>query len=532
MSDRPEDDADATGELRARLAAIVDSSDDVIVSKTLDGVITSWNHAAERMFGWTAAEAVGRHITLIIPADRWAEENEVLARIRRGERVDHFDTQRITRDGRLVDVSITISPIRDRTGRIVGASKIGRDIGERRRLEEERARLLVREQEARRGAEALNRAKDELLATVSHELRTPLNSIFGWARLMQSGEMDEEGRARALGAVLRNAALLGRLVDDLLDVSRIVTGRMRLEVEVVNVNAVIEAALDVVRPAARARDIDLIAALDPSLAPIVGAPDRLQQVMWNLVTNAVKFTPVGGRVQVSSRDAGGMVELVVTDTGEGIAPEALPYIFEPFRQEDSSSTRSHGGLGLGLAVVRHLVELHGGRVHAESPGKGQGSTFRVVLPRTAAAASAGRPPGEQRTTGAHTRRPLDGVRALVVDDDADFLDVATLALRHAGADVRTAASAPRACDLVGTWHPDVILTDLAMPGEDGYMLLQALRTALIPPGATVPVIAVTAYGTPETRARATQAGFDRYLTKPIDPLQLTAVVAEITRTAR
>jgi PAS domain S-box-containing protein len=369
---------------QARLAAIVDSSDDVIVSKTLDGIITSWNRAAERLFGWAADEAVGRPITLIIPADRRAEEQEVLARIGRGERVDHFETVRVTKDGRPVEVSITVSPVRDASGRIVGASKIARDIGDRRRLEAERARLLAREQEARLEAEALNRAKDELLATVSHELRTPLNSIFGWARMLQSAGLDEATRARAVDAIVRNASAQARLVEDLLDLSRIVAGRMRLDVQAVDLNAVVEAALETVRPAAAVREVELAVALDGSVGTIAGAPDRLQQVVWNLLTNAVKFTPAGGRVEIASRRVEATVEIVITDTGEGIAADLLPHVFEPFRQGDSSSTRAHGGLGLGLALVRQLVELHGGCVRAESPGPGRGSTFTVTLPLTPA----------------------------------------------------------------------------------------------------------------------------------------------------
>jgi PAS domain S-box-containing protein len=372
---------------RERLAAIVESSDDVIVSKTLDGIITSWNPAAERTFGWTPAEAVGRHITLIVPEDRREEENDVLARIRRGERVDHFETIRRAKDGRLIDMSITVSPVKNAAGHIVGASKVARDITERRRLEEQRALLLAREQEARRRAEALNSAKDELLAIVSHELRTPLNAIFGWARMIQSGDLDEAGRQRAVNTILRSAAAQARLVEDLLDLARIAAGNMRLDFERVNLNAIIESALETVRPAARAKDITLELQLDPSLGELDGAADRLQQVMWTLVMNSVKFTPAGGRVEVSSRRGPASVAITVRDSGQGIAAEVLPYVFEPFRQEDSSSTRAYGGLGLGLALVRRLVELHGGDVAAESDGKGRGSTFTVTLPLSASSSS-------------------------------------------------------------------------------------------------------------------------------------------------
>jgi PAS domain S-box-containing protein len=367
-------------EAPAYLAAIVDSSHDAIVAKTVDGVITAWNPGAERMFGWTAAEAVGRHVTLIIPEERRAEEDDVLARILRGERVDHFETVRVAKDGRRLDVSLTVSPVRDAAGRIIGASKVARDVTGRRHAEEERMRLLASERRARAQAEALNRTKDEFLATVSHELRTPLNAIFGWARMLQSSALDDDARARAVDAIVRSASAQAHLVEDLLDLSRIVTGRMRLDLEPLDLRTVIDAALEGVRPAAHAKNVALTATLDDGVGPLLGASDRLQQVIWNLVMNAVKFTPHGGRVQVSLRRVEGSAEIVVADTGEGISADVLPHVFERFRQEDSSTTRAHAGLGLGLALVRHLVELHGGHVRAESPGKGQGATFTVTLP--------------------------------------------------------------------------------------------------------------------------------------------------------
>ncbi len=509
-----------------RLAAVVESSDDIIVSKTLEGIITSWNPAAERILGWTAAEAIGHHITMIVPDDRLAEEEDVLARIRRGERVDHFETVRRTKDGRRIDVAITISPIRDASGQLLGASKVGRDITERRRLEDQRARLLMHEREARRQAEALSKAKDELLATVSHELRTPLNSIFGWARLIQSGALDEAGRVRAIDAILRNASAQTHLVDDLLDLSRLAAGRMRLEFEHVDLNATIEAALETVRPAARAKDVTLAATLDDSVGLLQGAPDRLQQVVWNLLMNSVKFTPAGGRVEIISKRGADSITIVVRDTGQGIAADVLPHVFEPFRQEDSSSTRAQGGLGLGLTLVRRLVELHGGTASAESTGKGQGATFTVtlplsVLPRPAAPHAESAPNGDNAT--------LAGTRVLVVDDDPDFLDMSVLALRQEGAQVRAVSSAARAYEVVRDWVPNVLFTDLAMPGEDGFMLARAMRTIFSERGLPVSIIAVTAYGTPESRVRAVEAGFDRYLIKPVDPADLVDAVAKIIR---
>jgi PAS domain S-box-containing protein len=369
-------------ELAYRLAAIVESSDDAIVSKTLEGVITSWNRAAERIFGWTADEAVGRHITLIIPPERHPEEDVVLAKLRRGERIEHFETVRVTKDGRLLDVSLTVSPVRDAAGTIVGASKIARDVTERRRLETERADLLERERRAREAAEAANRARDEFLATISHELRTPLTSILGWARMIESAGLDPDTVVKAARTIAQNAATQAQLVDDLLDLSRVVTGRLRLNLERCDLAAVVAAAVETVRPVVEAKAIALAVNLPPDGMPLFGAPDRLQQVVWNLLTNATKFTPRGGRIEVTLSCRDGEAQIVVSDNGEGIAPTVLPHIFEQFRQEDSSTTRTHGGLGLGLSLVRHIVELHGGHATAASPGKGQGAVFTVVLPRS------------------------------------------------------------------------------------------------------------------------------------------------------
>jgi signal transduction histidine kinase/CheY-like chemotaxis protein len=425
-------------------------------------------------------------------------------------------------------MSITVSPVKDADGRIVGASKVARDITERRRLEEQRALMLAREQEARQQAEALNRAKDELIATVSHELRTPLNSIFGWARMLQSGELDEAGRARAVNTILRNASAQARLIEDLLDLSRIAAGKMRLDFERVDLNAIIEAALETVRPAARAKDITLVAALDHSLGAVEGAPDRLQQVVWNLLMNSVKFTPSGGRVEIASQRGAEAAAIVVTDSGQGIAAEALPHVFEPFRQEDSSSTRAQSGLGLGLTLVRRLVELHGGQVVGHSSGRGRGATFTVTLPLPASRRTLEAPEGTS-TDESSGRHMLEGARILVVDDDPEFLDLSAMILRRAGAEVRAVSSAIRAYELVESWLPNVLLTDLAMPGEDGFMLAGAVRTIFTQRRVQVPIIAVTAYGTPETRARAILAGFDLYLTKPVDPADLTGAVAEVIR---
>jgi PAS domain S-box-containing protein len=514
----------------ARLAAIIDSSDDAIVSKTLDGVITSWNRSAERIFGYTAEEAVGQNITLIIPEERHGEEREVLARLVRGERIDHFETIRQTKDGRRVEISLTVSPVRNATGRIVGASKVARDISDRRRLERESRMLLEREQEARGAAEALNRSKDQFLATLSHELRTPLNAIYGWARMLDAGRLDEPATRRATEAILRNAAAQVRLIEDLFDVARVITGNMRLDVRPLNVVTVLEAALDTVRPTAAAKGVHLESVVDPRAGAMMGDPARLQQVIWNLLSNAVKFTPRDGRIELRLRLAGGHIEIVVRDTGEGIAPEHMSRIFQRFGQADSSSTRRHAGLGIGLALVRHLVELHGGTVSANSAGRGLGATFTVTLPVAAVPAiPAGR---ASENAGGPARDPakpvsLRDLRILIVDDDADGLELASLALVNAGAEVRAAPSPDAAMAVLEDWPADLLVTDLEMPDEDGLSLLRRARRLTTLRGRRLPALALTAYGRTEDRIRALAAGFNLHLGKPVSPAELVLAVASL-----
>ena len=348
-----------------RLAAIVDSSEDAIASKDLNGIVQTWNKAAERMFGYTAAEIVGRPILLIIPPERRAEEDDVLARIRAGRSIEHFETVRRRKDGRLIEISLSVSPIRTPGGAIIGASKIARDITLQHRLV--------------RAAEEASRAKDEFLATLSHELRTPLNAVLGYTRMLRIGQVDDARRERTIEVIERNAQILAQLVADVLDVSSIVTGKIRLNPSACDVAAVIQAAADVVRPAAEAKGVTLHLDLDASLESRCDT-DRMQQVLWNLLSNAVKFTPQGGRITVRARRHDGMVEVAVTDTGIGLRPESLPYLFQRFWQAESVQSREIGGLGLGLALARHFVELHGGTIAAASRGPGQGSTFTLKLP--------------------------------------------------------------------------------------------------------------------------------------------------------
>jgi PAS domain S-box-containing protein len=513
------------------LMALVLSSADAIVSKDLNGIIRSWNPAAEKLFGFTAAEAVGRPIAIIIPPDRRHEEDDILGRIRQGLAVEDFETVRMRKDGTLVDISLTVSPVRSTAGELIGASKIARDISDRKRVEEERRSLLARERAARAEAEAASRAKDEFLAVLSHELRTPLNAVYGWANILQSTEVDEATAARGLDAIVRNANAQVQLIDDLLDVSRIVSGKMRLDVQNVDLASVVRAALDSMSPAAAAKEIRLQSVLDPRAGPITGDPNRLQQVVWNLLNNAVKFTPRGGRVQVHVQRVDSHVEIVVSDTGQGIDPELLPFVFERFRQGDSSSTREHAGLGLGLSLVRYLTELHGGSAFAYSLGRGKGATFTVKLPMPIVQvrpATVERPhPPTAPTVSSLGGARLDGLRVLLVDDDLDSLDLAGAILSSAGAVVKTCLSSPEALELIPQWRPDVLVSDIEMPGEDGYALIRRVRALDRSSGGGIPAVALTAYGRMEDRLRAIAAGYSMHVPKPVDPAELTTIVASL-----
>jgi CheY-like chemotaxis protein/two-component sensor histidine kinase len=378
-----------------------------------------------------------------------------------------------------------------------------------------------------------DQAKDRFLATVSHELRTPLHAIVGWTNVLRTRKSDEPTFARALETIERNAKMQARLIEDLLDVSRMVTGKFTLDIQPVDLASIIEAALDVVRPAAEARSLRLESRLDASVGRVAGDPARLQQVVWNLLVNAVKFTATGGRVEVRLRALGPDVQITVSDTGQGISPDFLPYVFERLRQADLTSTRAQTGLGLGLAIVRHLVELHGGTVRADSPGEGQGATFTVTLPLAPDLGTGGElelteaDRREAATGGAAEagQRSLDGVRVLVVDDERDARDFLTLVLQRAGASVIAAGSAAEALRVLESGKVDVLVADIAMPGEDGYALIRKVRALSREQRRRIPAAAVTAYAGVADRARALSAGFDRHVTKPIAPDDLVALVA-------
>ncbi|HJU55959.1 MAG TPA: PAS domain S-box protein, partial [Pyrinomonadaceae bacterium] len=666
-------------EVRLRLAAIVESSEDAIIGKTLEGIITNWNKGAEKIYGYTALEAVGRPISMLVTPDRPTEIPDILARLKRGEPVEHFVTTRVKKSGEVMDVALTISPIKNAEGTIIGASTIARDITELRQgereqrkseeryrafvrnsseaiwrfelevpiptslpvdeqielcyrhgylaecndamalmygfshaeqivgarfgdllvrddpknveflrtfiksgyrmteaqshevdrdgnpkyflnnlvgiiegglllrawgtqrditerqlAEEERAALLLRERQARKTAEDANRLKDEFLATLSHELRTPLTAILGWTKMLRMMELDEATATHALETIERNAKAQAQLVEDLLDVSRIITGKLRLDTRPTELVPVVKAAMEAVLPAAAAKSIELRTQLDPLAGPVAGDPARLQQVAWNLISNAVKFTPRGGRVEIRLERVDSHVELIVSDTGQGISPEFLPYVFDRFRQADGSTTRLHGGLGLGLAIARHLVELHGGTVCAESAGNERGATFKVQLPITVLrnkdfGLRIDERVDEQSAINNQHSAILSGLRVLVVDDEEDARALLRTVLEKRGAEVVAAANASEALAAIERDAPDVIISDIGMPGEDGYELIRRVRALDPARGGRVPAAAVSAYAGEDDRRQALDAGFQLHVAKPVDPEDLVKVVHDLAK---
>ncbi|HEX8177195.1 MAG TPA: PAS domain S-box protein [Pyrinomonadaceae bacterium] len=822
------------------LSAIIESAEDAIISKSLEGIIMSWNKGAERIFGYKADEIIGRPVTVLIPPDHIDEEPRILARLRVGERIEHYETIRVRKDGRLINISLTVSPIRDATGKIIGASKIARDITERVQAEEalrrseqelsdffenavvglhwvgpdgrilranraelemlgytaeeyighhvaefhedshvitdilrrlqsgevlheykarlkckdgsikhvlidssvlwqdgefvhtrcftrdvtERKRLLQLEQEAREESQTINklgqiisaeldlhkivqavtdaateltdarfgsffynvlneegasymlytlsgvpreafehfpmpratdlfgptfrgegvmriddvkldprygnnspyfgmpeghlpvtsylavpvisrsgevlgglffghpeagvfterhermvkglaaqaaiamdnarlyesakraraeaervatenerlykeaqessRLKDEFLATISHELRTPLTAILGWAHMLRTGQFSRESALKALETIERNARAQGQLIDDLLDVSRIITGKLRIDVRPVDPNSFIEAAIEAVRPAAEARGVRVQKIMDTGVVSVAGDPIRLQQVVWNLLSNAIKFTPRGGRVQVKLERVNSHIEIAVSDTGSGISSDFLPHVFDRFRQADQRTTRQHGGMGLGLSIVRHLVELHGGTVRAESEGLGNGSTFTVLLPVAPVYASEMatervHPAARDTLPSYECAERLDGLRVLVVDDEPDTRELLKAGLSQCGAEVSTASSASEALEAIEAAPPDLLISDIGMPDTDGYDLIRRIRELSADKGGRVPAIALTAYARTEDRLQALRSGYQMHVPKPVELAELVAVASSLVQ---
>jgi PAS domain S-box-containing protein len=518
--------------LRHRLASVIESSDDAIISKTLEGIIQTWNRGAEKIFGYTAAEVIGKSITILIPPERLNEEVEILSKLRQGQKVEHYETRRVTKDGRLLDISLTSSPVRDANGVVIGASKIARDVTSRKLAESERERLLESERAARTEAERASIMKDEFLATLSHELRTPLNAILGWSQILRRGNHSQEDLLEGLDVIERNTRVQTQLIEDLLDMSRITSGKVRLDVQQVELQDVLKAAIASIRHSAEVKDIKLRMIMDPRATSVRGDPGRLQQCFWNILSNAVKFTPKGGTIEVSLQRVNSHLEVSIVDNGAGIKPDFLPHLFERFRQADASTTRRHGGLGLGLSIVKSLVELHGGRVSANSKGEGQGSTFAIELPLMVIHAEDSSPQKIHPRSGAPesqiTDHPsLDGITVLVVDDEADARNLIKRVLEECGATVFTASGSSEALELFSKERPHMIISDIGMPGEDGYDFIKKVRKLSYDKGGRTPAAALTAFARAEDRTRALRAGYQTHVAKPVEPTELTAVVASL-----
>ena len=520
-------------EAREQLAAIVEYSGEAIATKNLDGIIQTWNASAEKLFGYRADEIIGKPVTILIPPERLSEEEEILSRLRRGLPAERLETIRLKKDGTSIPVSVTVSPIKDPDGDVIGASKLIQDITARNRLEKQRQQLLAREQSLRAQAEAAGRMKDEFLATVSHELRTPLSAILGWATMLNRGQLEPAMASRGIESIERNAKAQAQLVEDLLDVSRIISGKMRLDIKPVILTSIINEALDVVRPAAEAKSIRLKVNIDSDSDQLRADPARLQQIIWNLVSNSIKFTPARGEVTVNVGRSASMAEISVSDTGEGINPKFLPYVFDRFQQADSSVTRKHGGLGLGLAITRHLVEMHGGTIEAHSEGEGRGATFTVKLPvpaayrQTSLMRDSGNRDRYSTPTESRALPNLQGIKILAVDDSKDTRELLSVVLEGCGATVTAASSVREALDIFAGWKADVLVCDIGMPERDGYAFIKAIRQLPPEKGRDTPAIALTGYVRVEDRSRALHAGYQMFVPKPIEAGELCSIVANL-----
>ena len=518
----------------ARLLVTMSSIGDAVIATDAEGRVTILNPVAQKMTGWSEKEAIGTPIgNVFVTIDESTRQPNPspMAQVTAADGTAILPAQAllIARDGREIPIGDSGSPIKAPDGRFLGIVVVFRDTTAERDAERQRAMALEREQNARRTAETLSRAKDEFVATVSHELRTPLNAIFGWVAMLKLGALDAAGQTKALDVIDRNIRAQAQLIEDLLDMARVIRGTVRIEMLPVDLAAVIEAAIDSVRPAADARRVSLEVHAAREQAVVSGDPARLQQIVWNLLSNSIKFSNTGDRVDVTLAAEGDDAVLTVRDTGTGIDPAFLPHVFERFRQETSAVTREHAGLGLGLSLVRHLAELHGGTVGAESEGKARGAAFTVRIPLLSA---------ERRerlgADGADIVAPpemlptsLQHIHVLAVEDDADARELIAAVLQQAGARVTSAASVREALAAIATQVPTVVLTDIAMPHATGFDLVRELRSS--PLWRDVPVIALTAYARAEDRAQALGLGFTAHIGKPFSPRALVALVADVVR---
>jgi PAS domain S-box-containing protein len=537
----------ALAEQREQFRVTLASIGDAVVTTNRDGKVAFMNSVAEALTGWSLTAAVGQALDRVFDAinedSRQPIVNPVDQVLRTGAVVDlATHTLLRARDGRLRPVTVSAAPIIDDNRNVQGVVLVFRDVSEQRRgeleqraAERDREQLLSSERAARADAERATRLKDDFVATLSHELRTPLNAILGWTQVLRRGRSeDREALARGLEVIERNTRLQAQLISDLLDVSRIVSGKLRLELALVDLGAVIDSAMETVREAAEIKRVRIRRVIDEAVPPLVGDHARLQQIVWNLLSNAIKFTPENGTVSValSRQDVAAVV--TVSDDGIGINPEFVPYLFDRFRQADSSAARRFGGLGLGLAIVKQLAELHNGVVSAESPGEGKGATFVVRLPlgvareevladRAGSASLAATVAGQAR---------LDGILVLVVEDDSDTRELVERLLSENGARVKAVETAASALAQFRSDPPDLLVSDIGLPGQDGYSLIEQIRGLPSQAGAGVPAIALTAFARSEDRTRALRAGFQAHVAKPVEPAELVATVASFAQMVR
>jgi PAS domain S-box-containing protein len=500
-----------------------------------EGKYLSVNRKYCEMLGYSKQELLHRAVVDVThPDDREATATQVSSGFTSGEPAEYTLEKRYMRkDGAIIWALVNWTIVRDAEGHPLHSVANIQDITARKQAEAEREELLLSERAAREAAEAEARSKDEFLAVVSHELRSPLNAILGYAALLRYGPLDAQKVKQAVDVIERSGKAQAHLIEDLLDTARIISGKLRLTVGPLDLASVIDEAVQTVYPAAEAKGVSLQSNLPPGIGQITGDHTRLQQIVWNLLSNAVKFTPQGGRIEVRLERVDPHICLIVSDTGKGISPNFLPYAFDRFRQSDTSSARRYGGLGLGLALVKYLVELHGGTIEAASAGEGKGSTFKVTLPVRAVATPIGET-GDALVT-AQSSRELAGVRALVVDDENDAREMLQSALRHYGADVISVSSAAEAYNLITEAppreRPDIMVADIGMPDEDGYSLIRRVREWELSRNAYIPAVALTAYGRVEDRMRALKAGYQMHIGKPVDPGDLVIVITSLVRRA-
>ncbi|MEO8080988.1 MAG: PAS domain S-box protein [Caldimonas sp.] len=513
-------------------------ADYAIFMLDVNGKVATWNTGAERIKGYKPNEIVGRHFSIFYGSDAresgWPDYELQMA-TEKGSFID--EGWRVRKDGTTFWANVTITALRDDRNQLIGFAKLTRDLSERKRAEAvaitslDRQEILEAERSARMAAQRATRIKDEFLATLSHELRTPLSAILGWTQvLLRSPDAGAgEKTKRAIEVIDRNARAQVQLIDDMLDLSRMMTGKIRLDLKQIPLLSVVAAAIDSARPAADAKEIQLQTSLDPAQATLSADGGRIEQVIWNLLANAIKFTPRGGQVRIVLRRTGSRVELSVSDNGMGIPATFLPHVFDRFSQRDSSTTRAFGGLGLGLAISKQLVELHGGTIRASSPGEGHGSTFVVELPLSLAKHEDEVAKHEQATAQNHSREAialprLDGVQAFIVDDEPDARDLLQRILQNQGAQVTPFGSADGALAMLKTTRPSIIISDIGMPGMDGYQLIRALRAAESHVD-RIPALALTAFARTEDRERSLLAGYEAHLAKPFEVGELVLVVA-------